>query len=307
MQPAGKVVRGASGGQTTLRAPETLADLLALEPARIARCDVALMNLLCAQGLRGAENLNVADCLATLDQWAERVKVETERHLYRFRRTPGEYDHSEAKFRMLVLGTTLQRDFRIGYNPERIQPAGDFEPNDAFFGDSRDVFLHGLLTDRRMGTCGSLPGLYMAVGRRLGYPLKLVETKAHVFIRWEDARERFNIEASGRGVGWYDDEHFKNRPMLVTDEEIAACGFLRSLTPQEELAMFLSIRGHCLMAMGKAAEAVAAHEQALRCSRIHAFNRRFWRALDGKWRSRRGSRSNEPPGPGRSAALRTGN
>ena len=256
--------RGASGGRMTLRAPATLADLIALEPARLARCDVALMNLLCAQGLRGAENLNVADCLAALDQWAGRVRFETERHLYRFRQTPGEYDHSEAKFRMLMLGMSLQNDFRISYNPERIRPAGEFEPNDAFFGDSRDVFLHGLLTDRRMGTCSSLPVLYVAVGRRLGYPLKLVETKAHVFVRWEDARERFNIEASGRGVGWYDDEHFKRRPIPVTDEEIAACGFLKSLTAQQELGMFLSIRGHCLMAMGEAAEAVAAHEQALR-------------------------------------------
>ena len=263
-QPAVKAERGASGGRTTLGAPATLDDLLALETARLASCDVAQMNLLCAQGLRGAENLNVADCLATLDQWAERVRFETERHLYRFRRAPGEYDHSEAKFRMLMLGMSLQNDFRIGYNPERIRPAGDFEPNDAFFGDSRDVFLHGLLTDRRMGTCSSLPVLYVAVGRRLGYPLKLVETKAHVFVRWEDAEERFNIEASGRGVGWYDDAHFKQRPMPVTDEEIATCGFLKSLTAQQELVMFLAIRGHCLMAMSKAAEAVAVHEQALR-------------------------------------------
>ena len=33
----------------------------------------------------------------------------------------------------------------------------------------------------------------MAVGRRLGYPLKLVTTKGHLFVRWEGAGERFNI------------------------------------------------------------------------------------------------------------------
>lgn len=42
--------------------------------------------------------------------------------------------------------------------------------------------------------------LYVAIGRRLGYPLKLVECKGHLFVRWEDAKERFNIEGTSRGL-----------------------------------------------------------------------------------------------------------
>ncbi len=42
--------------------------------------------------------------------------------------------------------------------------------------DSRFLFIHGLLTGFG-GTCVSMPILYLAIARRLGYPLKLVETK----------------------------------------------------------------------------------------------------------------------------------
>ena len=55
--------------------------------------------------------------------------------------------------------------------------------------------------------------LQVPVGRRLGYPLKLVVTKAHVFVRWDDGRERFNIETAGNGgTGSYSDEYYRSWP-----------------------------------------------------------------------------------------------
>ena len=117
---------------------------------------------------------------------------------------------------------------------------------------------------QRMGTCSSMPVLYVALGRRLGYPLKLVTTKAHLFVRWEGAGERFNLEATGRGMNRYDDAHFKQWPFPVTDEEIKAEGYLKSLTPAEELAVFLSIRGQCLMEAGRLADAAEAYAEAVR-------------------------------------------
>ena len=44
-----------------------------------------------------------AQAIATLDQWAVRVKQETDRQLYRFRRDPVGYNNSEGYFRMLML------------------------------------------------------------------------------------------------------------------------------------------------------------------------------------------------------------
>jgi regulator of sirC expression with transglutaminase-like and TPR domain len=84
------------------------------------------------------------------------------------------------------MAVVMYEDFGIRYNPDRIAISGNLDPNDRFFADSRDIFLHGLVGNRRMGTCSSMSVLYAAIGRRLGYPLKLATTKAHLFLRWED-------------------------------------------------------------------------------------------------------------------------
>jgi hypothetical protein len=47
------------------------------------------------------------------------------------------------------------------------------------FADSRDDLLHGLLT-RKLGTCASLPVLFVAIGRRLGWPMHLAVAKAYI-------------------------------------------------------------------------------------------------------------------------------
>ena len=83
--------------------------------------------------------------MATLDGWAERVRSETERHLYRYRANPREFESSEGYFRMLMMAVVVYEDFSVRYNPERITTPGALDPNDHFFADSRDLFLHGLL------------------------------------------------------------------------------------------------------------------------------------------------------------------
>lgn len=270
----------ASEGVAVAEGPDTLAQLIAVPPEELPRIDLVRMNLLCAEGLPGAEKLNVAACLATLDQWTERVRSETERHLYRYRRNPQEYENSEGYFRMLMMSVVSYEDCGIRYNPQRISTPDGLSPNDRFFADSRDLFLHGLLGARAaefsispaalrppapqpLGTCSSMPVLYVAIGRRLGYPLKLVATKAHLFLRWESATERFDLEATGRGMNRYDDDHFKYWPFPLSEEEIRNDGYLKSLTPAEELALFLSLRGHCLKEAGRNAEAAKAYEQAV--------------------------------------------
>jgi len=62
----------------------------------------------------------------------------------------------------------------------------------------------------------------------------------------------------------YDGEHFKQWPFPLTEEEIGTDGYLKSLTPVEELAVFLSLRGHCLREAGKAQEAASSYAEAAR-------------------------------------------
>jgi hypothetical protein len=256
--------RQTRGKEADSTVPRTLPPVLVTPAVDLERTDVALLNLLCTQGLPGADGVNVDECLRTLYQWAERIKTETQRHHYRFRKNPAEFDHSEGYFRMLMMAVVLYEDFGVRYNPALALSPDQLSKGDHFFADSQDVFLHGLLGPKRLGTCSSMPVPYVSLGRRLGYPLKLVTTTAHLFVRWEGAGERFNLEATGRGMNRYDDAHFKQWPFPVTAEEVNAEGYLKSLTAAEELAVFLSIRGQCLMEARRTAEAATTYAEAVR-------------------------------------------
>ncbi len=211
--------------------------------------DIAEINLLAAKGLPGAENLDVDRSLKTLDLWAAWVWHETDRHLYKYREAPEEYNSSEAYFRILMMICTLQEDFHVCYNRDPKMRAGPVElaPSDlTFFGNPKDLFVNGLTESTHEGTCASLPVLYVAIGRRLGYPLKLVECKGHLFARWEDDKERFNIEGTNRGLNCYPDREYQEWPYPISKEELATGMYMTSLSPKRELAAFLELRALCL-------------------------------------------------------------
>ena len=226
----------------------------------LGREDIALLALLCAVGLPGAESLDIPGYLRKLDDWVEQVRVATRRMWYRFERDPAEFRSSPGYFRILVMVTVLQRDLGVKYNPDRMaeQEADDVE----FFRDPRDLFIHGLLNGHG-GTCASMPVLYVAVGRRLGYPLRLVLAKGHPFVRWhEPGGEQFNIEATNRGLNVHPDEHYRRWPFPITDTEMEKGLFLRNLSPREELALLVETRGNCLFANLRLVEALEAYHHA---------------------------------------------
>jgi hypothetical protein len=289
---------------TVTRKAASLDELLKMTPEQLAGVDIAEMNLLCATGLPGAEDLDIDQRLATLDQWAQRVKFETERHLYRAHdpKWADHYRHSEAYLRAEFLVQVLYEDLGVRYN---LAAKDNFD-----FDDSRVAFLHGMIpakgqtvADAQGGTCASMPVMVTAVGRRLGYPLKLVTTNGHVFVRWDGQdhanpawRERFNMEVIN-GFSSFSDDYYKTWPVKVTDAQIRANHYLISLTPAEELASFLAARGHCLIDNGRTKEAFDAYAAANRLAPKHpaylAWARDAQRRLQPPTFARQGCR--EPP------------
>lgn len=268
-QRANTSVIGASGQRQNddsyVTTPNSYQDLLAMSAAELEKVDIAAMNLLCAKGLPGAENLDVRATLATLDDWAARVGRDTERYHPRFLQNPAANNNSEADFRMLSLITVLQLDLGVRYNPSRID-APDFR-------NSKDLFIHGMVASDNGGTCVSMPVLYVAVGRRLGYPLKLVLAREHTFVRWEGKGERLNIEGSGRGMNTFPDEHYRAWPKPIKEEWVESGEFLRSLTAEEALADFLATRGHCLNDLTRLDEAAECYQAAARLNpRVQAYS-----------------------------------
>ena len=102
--------------------PTNLAQLLALPPEQLDKVDIAVMNLLCAEGLHGAEDMDVPQLLKTLDSWALWISINTKRHYYRFVNDPKDFNNSEGDFRMAFLSSTLQQQFGVLYNPARAEP-----------------------------------------------------------------------------------------------------------------------------------------------------------------------------------------
>ncbi|QNN24725.1 hypothetical protein HED60_21425 [Planctomycetales bacterium ZRK34] len=157
--------------------PRHFNDLLDLQPDDIGRCDPARLNLLCATGLPGAEDLDVDACLERLDAWSAWIAQQTAAERSYFDGHATEYNHSEPYWRIIVLTTVLQLHFGVQYEPRLL----DWNRWD--WKDSRDVLLHGVLGSRRTGSCPSLPVLIIAIGRRLGYPMFQVHAPCHVFSR----------------------------------------------------------------------------------------------------------------------------
>jgi hypothetical protein len=208
------------------------------------------MNLLCAEGLPGAEDLNVQDCLKKLDDWAQRVKEETQRHEYRFNEHPEQFRNSLGYYRMMMLGTVLAQDLGIQYNPALLEylEEGKAPIYGVFGADAKNIFIHGVLTGNHYGTCASMPVLVVAVGRRLGYPVNLAGAKLHLYVRYEDYNgKHINVEPTvTEGFLTPGDDDYKTGQFAATDEEIRDYGWLRPYSNQEILSEFLGNRGVCL-------------------------------------------------------------
>lgn len=118
-----------------------------------------------------------------------------------------------------------------------------------------------------------MPIVYVAVGRRLGYPVYLVETKGHLLFRWWSEQptpihwespdysflvppDRFNVEGSGEGIAFYSDAHYVQWPALWTEEDFTRGDYLRPLSPTEEFASFLVQRCCCFEDLGRYREAL---------------------------------------------------
>lgn len=101
--------------------PASFQELVALPDDALGAVDIARANLLCAQGLPGAEKLNVETCLAALDRWAQMARRAEEKYRPQYFQNPDRYDRSIAKFRAVNLALTLKEEAGCSYNMELVR------------------------------------------------------------------------------------------------------------------------------------------------------------------------------------------
>jgi hypothetical protein len=240
-----------------------LSTLVRLTDEQLSRLDIAVVNLACAAGLLGSEKIDGERCIRTLDKLAGWVGRYTDHCLAL--RLPEETEFTEAQTRMRCLATVVWKGAGICYNPAKI-------PEDAPW-HLADSFIHGAIYGEG-GTCATLPIIYTAVGRRLGYPLKLATAWGpkwnHLFCRWDDTTgERFNVEVGFTGTSFPSDDYYRR---FGLDQEREEAGlFLKSLTPREELAGFMAERAHRWRDCGQLRESADAYAWAVALSPNNRF------------------------------------
>jgi hypothetical protein len=223
---------------------------LCTQPEDLLRQDVAKNNLICAADLPGEPTVEqCVECIDRLDHYGKGVAHYTEQRMQEFRRDPGLYDGHEGIFRVRCMVTLLQKMYGVRYHPDKRADQAKFE--------TADCFIYGALLGQG-GTCASLPVIYVAVGRRLSYPLKLVQAPCHLLCRWEEPGKRFNIEVNDSGLSCPLDDHYLSGKYKLEPWLLKQTRFLQSQTPREELAGFLSQRGHCWRELGKYKDAAEA-------------------------------------------------
>lgn len=237
-------------------------DLLTAEPERfVARFpDIAAVNLACARGLPNADESEFPEYLALLDTIADAVRRETERSWRFFKLKPAQFHHSENVFRIYTMEHVFRVRFGIKYDPlvhALVEREGNWRTS-----DSSEIFIHGILSAKRTGTCSSLPTFAIAVGRRLGYPLKLVLVPNHTLYRWDDGDEVFNFQHTEAGGDVRPDEYFYTWPIkweAIHYEINRRTGvWLHSLRPAQEVSKFLCNRALLLRDIGRFGEALQA-------------------------------------------------
>ncbi|HEV7999717.1 MAG TPA: hypothetical protein VGP63_07550 [Planctomycetaceae bacterium] len=161
-----------SRGSETVSIP-TLSEILRADPQAFVEKydDIAAINLACAVGLPRRETLDIAKSLKALDAMATWIKRRTAGSWSIYERDPALFDGSKNLFRIILMIRFLHVQFRVRYNPLRVDRTDhSYDPKDV-----DDHFICGILSEKRMGTCATLPVFAVAIGRRLGYLLKLVK------------------------------------------------------------------------------------------------------------------------------------
>ncbi len=88
---------------------------------------------------------------------------------------------------------------------------------------------------RSNGNCLSTSTLYVLAGETLGLPIRLVIVPRHAFARWDDGKDRINIETTSGGQEFPDDRYLRDvdgteRAVMRFGDSLDRNGFLAELT-----------------------------------------------------------------------------
>ena len=107
--------------------------------------------------------------------------------------------------------------------------------------DPLDLFLDSVI-DRRQGYCLSLSILYLSLAERLGLPVYGVVVPGHFFVRFDDGRNRYNIETTSGGQFPISDSHYIEKFNVTNDESDSI--YMKNLTKVQTLGCLFNNLGN---------------------------------------------------------------
>jgi tetratricopeptide (TPR) repeat protein len=123
--------------------------------------------------------------------------------------------------------------------------------------DPYDLFLHSVM-DRKQGYCLSLSFLYLSIGERLGLPLYGVVVPGHFFVRYDDGKTRFNIEATNHG-GSAPDSYYLEQFNVPKTGTI----YMTNLNKRQALGCFFNNLGNVYKDINNVDQAMASMQWAV--------------------------------------------
>ena len=225
----------------------TVAQLMTLSDAELEKVDVLEMNIAVARDIPGLEKLDYDHYRSIVDGWTEQFRSFLPTVEPTFHQSPQKYKNDINFFRLGMLAQFLDQQVGVTYVPEQKQAQIDARKTgrnvEIRYTNPGDLLLHGLI-DTKRGTCGTMPPLHVAIGRRMGWPVGLACTNSHFICRYDDGKTHYNIEATDTGRGGFaegSDQQYMQQEG-VTKKAVDCGSDLRKLTGREMLGLFVAAR-----------------------------------------------------------------
>jgi hypothetical protein len=232
--------------QETTAKPRTLWQLLAADDSELEATDLVEMNLSVAREIPSLEKLDVLRYCRVVDEWTEAFRKFLPGAEKKFHNSPWKWKHDLHFFRVGMLAGFLGHEYGIRYIPSHKYLA------EVHYTNPGQLFLHGLI-DTRLGTCGNMATLHVAICRRMGWPVSLACVKSHFISRFDNGQVIHNIEVTQTdhpGTFSSDTDEWYMKKMGIPQKAIDCGSDLRCLAAREMMGAFLGQRGRYYTDLG---------------------------------------------------------
>jgi hypothetical protein len=216
-------------------------ELLALSDKELKKIDVLEMSIAVAREAKGFEYLDYNYYNQLIDSWTQQFLMWLPTVEQEYYQDPPRWKNDINFARLGALAQWLDQAAGMHYIPEHI--VRQKKELGVEYKDLRQMLVFGLI-DTKEGTCATMPVLQVVMARKCGWPVFLICVKHHYMLRYDDGKNRYNLEATDTGRGGFaiatDDEVMKE--MQLSPQAVACGSDLRSLTNREMMAVFIAAR-----------------------------------------------------------------